>query len=265
MESSLGDPNFPAVAIAANQGGKIQLYQSLYARYSRLDFSNYEDRPVAIAGLEKRLISKLDLRGGFGMLDDAEPGLLRRSLLWRRAEDEASLNLIQFNGCHDETSRIFSPPTWSWMAYKGAIGYLDIPFGQVSWETKDIISPWSTNSFGTWSYSRDITPEPRRLNVTARDFDKTAAAAGLAKATSYIIIDIPSLIWLEDHTLKCVVLGRLRKAESDAINDTTHFVMFVKPETSSEAKFHAYVRIGVGYLPGSVICFEDAGVAGHVL
>lgn len=265
MESSLGDPNFPAVAIAANRGGKIRLYQGLYARYSRLDFSNYEDRPVAIAGLEKRLISSLGLRGGFGMLDDAEPGLLRRSLLWRRAEDERDLHFINFSGSNDDTSSIGPPPTWSWMAYKGAIEYLDIPFDQVVWETKDLISPWSTNSPGTWSYSRDISAEPRKLKVIARDFDTAGAAAAMTKGTAYIIIDMPSLIWLQDETLKCVVLGRLKNGPGDATTDTRHFVMLAKPTTGSEAKCHECIRVGVGYMPGSIIRFGESSAVGYVM
>lgn len=261
----MGDPNFPAVAIAANRGGKIRLYQSLYTRYSRLDFSNFQDRPVAIAGLEQRLISRLGLRGGFGMLDDAGPGLLRRSLLWRRAEDEAELNVIDFSSGNDGSSSLDSPPTWSWMAYRGAIGYLDIPFDQVVWETKDVESPWSTSGLGTWSYSRDISAEPRKLKVVARDFDSAGAAAALATGTAYIIIDMPSQFLLQDHSLKCVVLGRLRSGAGDVIKDTRHFVMLVKPTAGPEANFRAYFRVGVGYMPGSVIRFEETGTEGHVL
>ncbi|KAG6354470.1 hypothetical protein INS49_004487 [Diaporthe citri] len=262
LASFLGDPNFPTVAMKANQGGKIRLCQDLYARYSRLGFSHYEDRPVAIAGLEKRLISSLGLRGGFGMLDDNGPGLLRRSLLWRRAQDVESLDLITFNSTSDTSSKAAPPPTWSWMAYKGAIEYLDLPFYQVEWETKDIISPWATNALGTWSYSGDISAEPRGLRVIARSFDAEVAAID---DTSDLIIDTPSSTPFPGSALKCVILGRLRSESEEAAGGRRHFVMLVKP-TGSEAKgSYIYLRAGVGFMPGSLIHFDGTGAVGLVL
>jgi hypothetical protein len=49
-------------------------------QYSRLLFSRIEDRPIAIAGLEKRLIGAFGTQGGFGVFA-APDGLLQRSLL----------------------------------------------------------------------------------------------------------------------------------------------------------------------------------------
>lgn len=262
LASFLGDPNFPKLAIEANRGGKIRLCQDLYVRYSRLGFSHYEDRPVAIAGLEKRLILSLGLRGGFGMLDDNGPGLLRRSLLWRRAQDAKSLDLITFNSASDIASKAAPPPTWSWMAYKGAIEYLDPPFDQVEWETKDIISPWATNALGTWSYSGDISAEPRPLRVIARSFDGTAAAID---DTSDLIIDTPHSTPFPGSSLQCVILGRLRSELEEAPGGRRHFVMLVKPMGSEEKGPHTYLRAGVGFMPESVIRFDGTGAVGLVL
>lgn len=245
----------------ANHGGKIRLFQGLYTRYSRLDFSHYQDRPVAIAGLEKRLISSLRLRGGFGMLDDTGPGLLRRSLLWRRADDEESLDSINFNN-DDVASNTVSPPTWSWMSYKGAIEYLEPPFNQINWEEEDIISPWSTNSLGTWSYSGDISTEPRRLRVIARSFD---AAAAETDASANVIMDTPSSTAVSTSALKCVILGRFNGESGEEHSGERHFVMLVKPMGSQIKSPHTYVRAGVGFMPGSFIHLEEPGVAGHVL
>lgn len=239
----------------STQGGKIRLYQNLYSQYSRLEFSHHIDRPVAIAGLEKRLISSLGLRGGFGVLDDTGPGLLRRSLLWRRARDEKTLDLIRFSDC---TS--MAPPTWSWMAYEGAIEYLDPPFNQVDWETRDIISPWASESPGTWSYSRDSSTEPRALKVIVRDFDTAAAATDQA---ANIIIDTPSLIQSRRAKLKCVVLGRLKDGSREALGDRRHFVMLVKP-MGSGASPTTFLRAGVGFIPARVIRFDEKDVVGQV-
>lgn len=262
LASFLGDPNFPKLAIEANRGGKIGLCQDLYVRYSRLGFSNYEDRPVAIAGLEKRLISSLGLRGGFGMLDDNWPGLLRRSLLWRRAQDGESLDLIIFNRNGDIASKAASPPTWSWMAYKGAIEYLDPPFDQIEWETKEIMSPWATNASTTWSYSSDISAERRKLRVTARSFD---VAAAVIDDTSDLIIDTPSSTPVAGSALKCVILGRLRNESEEAPGGRRHFVMLVKPTGLRADGPQPYLRAGVGFMPGRFIDFDGTGVVGLVV
>lgn len=246
----------------ANRGGKIRLYQDLYAQYSHLEFSHYEDRPVAIAGLEKRLISSLGLRGGFGMLDDTNPGLLRRSLLWHRAKDQEDLYLINFSGTDDQASKRVAPPTWSWMAYRGAIQYLDPPFDQVDWETKDIISPWAKNTLGTWSYSRDISIEPRSLRVIVRDFDPATTAAAGADGASTIILDAPSLTPLSGVMSKCVILGRLKDESGESAGDRRHFVMLVKPADSASPD--KYLRAGVGFMPGRFIHFERTGAVAHV-
>jgi hypothetical protein len=97
---------------------KIQLYQDLYERYSNLALSVKTDRPIAIKGLETRLIRTFETVGGYGIFDL----YLHRGLLWQRSGD--TLDRI--------TSRGERVPSWSWMAYEGGIRYMDVPLGGVS-------------------------------------------------------------------------------------------------------------------------------------
>lgn len=129
----LGDPNFPRLAEMETKGGKILLSQKLYEQYSRLAFTYEQDRPIAIAGIEERLCRAFDSRGGYGVFEK----YLGRSILWQRADEEPTLGKIDFS---KERGQI---PSWSWMAYMGAVNLLELPFGKIEW-TSDYQSPWSS-------------------------------------------------------------------------------------------------------------------------
>lgn len=260
--SFLGDPSFPKVAMQASRGGKIMLYQDLYSRYSRLQFSHIYDRPVAIAGMEHRLIRDLNIRGGFGVLDDERHGLLRRSLLWRRAEGQLSLEKIDFSNASSFGSTLSKPPSWSWMAYEGAIDYIHPPFDEVDWETEEVVSPWSSSPLETWSYSGDGSIAPIGLRVVARKFHAPSLSTLSEDVT--IVLDDPRVEQLE---LYCVNLGRLKSsATEEALNARHHLVMFV-----SMCGLHnevngsrIYRRAGVGSVPGNLICWEGQGNRGEI-
>lgn len=250
LASFLGDPAFPKIAFDSTRGGKILLCQDLYKQYSRLQFSKQQNRPDAIAGLEKRLIETLNVRGGFGVFDDPKhPGLLRRSLLWHRAVEECdSLEAINF------TSRI-CPPTWSWMMYKGAIEYLgELPFDEIEWERHDVLSPWE-NAEAKW-HSSDDTSSSLGLSVHDRNF-----TWGMPVSTeeAMMVLDIPPRTGGPDPSIKCVVLGRLRGPPRQA-RDTRHFVLFVAESKRRPArKTRVLTRLGAGYLPGSWIKLDEPG------
>ena len=93
-ESFPGDANFPWYGLHHQKGGDIAFYESLYEQYSLLSFTHLEDRPVAIAGLEQRLISALQQKGGakhgcYGIFGQ----YWGRGLLWQRAYG-AGLHII---------------------------------------------------------------------------------------------------------------------------------------------------------------------------
>ncbi|RSL92037.1 hypothetical protein CEP52_014033 [Fusarium oligoseptatum] len=118
--SFLGDANFPHSAEQYVKGLKIEFFQDLYVRYSKLALSFASDRPIAIRGLENRLLSTFKTTGGYGLIDR----YLHRSLLWKCGGK--TLKRIA-------STRGEAVPSWSWMAYDGAIDYVSAPGGKVSW------------------------------------------------------------------------------------------------------------------------------------
>jgi hypothetical protein len=244
LESFLGDPAFPQVAMKSSDGGKIRLYQDLYMRYSRLAFSHAQDRPVAIAGLEKRLIHSFGVQGGFGVFNKARAlGQLRRSLLWHRASDVAALEPISFEDDRGVEPGTRPPPTWSWMAYKGGIEYLDLPFAQVEWEEGDIVP------VGDWKSSEGATAD-LGLSVVARGLNVTTATPA-----GRFIYDAPDQTGMLPTDLKCVVLGRLKppRQSEQPIGIRTHFVLLVTTGASTARGDPVYHRVGVGSMPGNWI------------
>ncbi|KAK1445830.1 tryptophanyl-tRNA synthetase [Colletotrichum melonis] len=176
----LGDPRFPTIAMNSPRGAKIHLYQDLYKQYSRLQFSRNEDRPFGIAGLEKRLIQSFKTHGGYGVIDDGG-GLLRRSLLWQRGSD-STLDRIIF-----PAERDLEVPTWSWMAYKGGIDYLEPPFDGVDWEKSEIQSPWANKSPDGFYHTSDKSLGIS-LSAVAREFSQLDAGHSASK----LIFDNPA-------------------------------------------------------------------------
>ncbi|OIW24578.1 HET-domain-containing protein, partial [Coniochaeta ligniaria NRRL 30616] len=237
----LGDPNFPQIIQKADQGEKILLYQDLYERYSRLGLSNDFDRPVAIDGLQARILAVLrsTTKGGFGVFDEGdERGLLRRSLLWQRAEHEP-LARITF----PSNWAISTVPSWSWMAYTGAIKYVSPhpPFGRVRWEA--LRSPWSGGTGGVKTETRagDVA-----LVGEGREYDPLRGYDGDQEDVDReLVFDVPG----QSEQLKalCVVLGIQTGVPR---NDGRCYVLLVKAAAESKDRKgeKIYERVGAGYL-----------------
>ncbi|KAH8787914.1 heterokaryon incompatibility protein-domain-containing protein [Diaporthe sp. PMI_573] len=263
LASFLGDSRFPEIGMRSTHGSKILLFQDLYSKYSRLELSHDTDRPVAIAGIEKHLISSFEVRGGFGVLDDGDRGLLWRSLLWQRGHDAANeLKRIDFQSPKVGTAVIISPPSWSWMAYKGAIDYLDLPFDGVDWEEDDIRFRWLSGTGNSWSYSGDCLACPLELTVCGRSFDLRAARAS---DSASIMLDDPDRTDELEPFLKCVVLGRSKGQAQDSSDARAHYVLLVTPsEPPGGGSSPIYNRAGVGYVPGALIDFTEQVVPGEL-
>jgi hypothetical protein len=244
----LGDPKFPKLGMDFSKGGKIRLYESLYKQYSRLAFSKIQDRPIAIAGLEQRLISAFKIHGGYGVFESYSEqgrGYLGRSLLWQRGSDEKTMTQISF----ESKERAISVPTWSWMAYKGGIDYMDLPFDGVDWETEEIQSPWTPSPGQSW-HTGD-RPGSIDLKGVARDFRLIITNENEGQ----VIYDEPDKTG--GRTFKCVVFGRLKTGNASA--GQKHYVLIVgrKPGTGDAAP---YERVGVGFMPGNCITFDAPGL-----
>jgi hypothetical protein len=223
-------------------------------QYSRLAFTRQSDRPIAIAGLEKRLIQSFGVHGGFGILDNDSLGMLRRSLLWHRGAGEKSLQKIDFG----VLGKVPPPPTWSWMAHRGGIDYLDPPFGKIEWEAKEIRSPWSPEAVGVW-YSSDEAGTVE-LSAVARDFDRNSVED---RNDAKIIYDVPPPTDWEGEEVKCVVLGKLESTGSAdrQLENRKHWIMVVLVMPSRVApRKQICKRVGVGYVPGKLIDLDQQGL-----
>ena len=247
----LGDPNFPIFAIGATRGDRILLYQSLYKQYSTLAFSKIEDRRIGIGGLEQRLIRAFKVQGGFGIFQgyadhEEDHGYFGRSLLWKRAEEVEKMTKIDYTSMKPPVL----VPTWSWMAYREEIDYIDeknLPFNGVKWKTEEIQSPWSPSPTNPW-HTGD-----RRGNIdltgVARDFTSNTSNE------SNITYDDPAVS--ADPALKCVVIGTKKYRASAA--ELRHYVLIIKPKPGT-GNDGAFERVGVGFMPGASISLNGSGL-----
>ncbi|KAK8029780.1 hypothetical protein PG993_011071 [Apiospora rasikravindrae] len=271
LAAFLGDPQFPQKAMDERRGMKIAYFQDLYKQYSRLQFTRTEDRAVAILGLENRLRKAYGTDGGFGIFDDGSGhGLFHRSLLWRRGveqDDTPDMQPIVF-----PVERRLAVPTWSWMAYAGPIDYLlEPPFEEMEWETNDIQPPWSRHR--GWQEPGVIAPErsattPRNvegqrtiptLAVMARDYDLRGTRAG----ESQVLFDTHRSASDGGGKAQCVVVARTKKGFS---RDTKkYYVLIVVADLKSSAEAdRKYYRLGVGYMLGRFIAWDQPGSEGLV-
>ncbi|RSM02827.1 hypothetical protein CEP52_007735 [Fusarium oligoseptatum] len=211
------DSDFPQSILKQFKGGRITLFQHLYQTYSRLAFSQISDRPVAILGLEKRLLDAFQTRGGFGIFEV----YLARSLLWSRQKD-VFLSRIPF-------TKSRPPPSWSWMAYQGPITYMEVPFDQVDW-TNDCVFP---SDF-------EITKDAREpaLKVLARDLT-------LTRLDFLHRVKLDQQAEIQASDLRGIVLGKDKHRES---REPMNYVLLITLAGDELEGKGVYVRAGVAWL-----------------
>jgi hypothetical protein len=212
---------------------KIKLYQDLYERYSHLALSYNTDRPIAIKGLETRLIRTFETIGGHGIFES----YLHRGLMWQRSGGTLK-RITSFRG-----ERV---PSWSWMAYDGGIKYMDIPLGGAIWaEEKDMTSPFKATS--------EDSPEVGGKNRLE------ALVHGIVEAQNRkLIMDEPGRDFAQPF--KCVIVGRSKQAEGE--DNQIHYAIIVSFVTREGVE--VYERVGVGFLERRHIMLGDRGTKVHV-
>ncbi|CAH0036921.1 unnamed protein product [Clonostachys rhizophaga] len=193
----LGDSNFPRSAESFNKTVKIVIMQNLYKQYSTLRFKFSQDHSVGISGLERRLTSAYDTRGGYGILE----AYLERRLLWKR--DEAKyLERIQFPSGRSLSS-------WSWMAYSGTITYVEVGFNEVDW-TNEYISPFASLTQSSNKRYWEATSETRMPALEVSKVRPLTTRSSLDQVLANISFDVAGVgCALQD--LRCVVLGKRKK------------------------------------------------------
>jgi hypothetical protein len=201
---------------------RIELFQDLYERYSGLALSFPSDRPVAIKGLETRLMDTFATTGGYGVFDI----YLHRCLLWQRAGD--TLKRIK------PSRGSASVPSWSWMAHDGPIRYMVVPFGQASW-CDNITSPSAETR------QQDVLCNSQREGEGV-DIPKLELEATVWKITdtegAQMILDDPQCAFAQP--LHCVVVG---KSKTEPLN----YVLLVHVAADVDDGL-VYERVGVGVL-----------------
>ncbi|KAF5008603.1 hypothetical protein FDECE_5137 [Fusarium decemcellulare] len=247
----LGDPNFPQVFLSGTRGEKIRRYQHLYEGYSQLEFTHAYDRPIAILGLETRLLRAFGTNGGFGVFDEGRPGgLLRRSLLWYRHPKQPALVKIT-----PRPGQSMVVPSWSWMGYTGEIVYLQPEFNRIDWQ--DITSPW------TPSVNRIARTTDRGADIALCAVARLINPEMAAGAQDNLFFDMPG--GSEKRSIYGVVLG-VRRAEKMLDNDQPgiHYLLLVAPTGRHDLEGNEiWERVGAGSLPGKCVTPSGTPVKIH--
>lgn len=254
------------MATKSSKGAKIRLYESLYKQYSKLEFTKPYDRPIAIAGLEQRLVRAFKTNGGYGVFEGSFFG---RSLLWQR---DVSVEKNGLKEIHFPFKQQYLVPTWSWMAYEGAIAFMDLPFDGVQWDqydgegrgiqwqwrahdktgtTSSLASSWTNPSWHTGESN-----EVASLAMRARDFVNFSSVYDDER----IVYDrgLPPAL---DREVKCVVVGRQKSnGMMDVAAKLDHYVLIIAARKTKSTENNIYERVGVGYLPGSWIVQDGLGI-----
>jgi len=217
------------------KGEQILLFQELFARYSNLALTVDTDRPVAIRGLEKRLMRVLKTNGKFGILEL----YLRRSLLWERVQP--SLKRIDFSSKEEQEV----VPSWSWMAYNGEIRYTGAPLGGVEWDL------WDTEIVSLWKLSKEDGKTPLELEVVVRDL--TATPHG-----RQVYLDEPRL--KDDRSFKCVIIGSSNNSSQG--RGQVYYTLIVTP--LSQGEVNVYERAGVASMQKHHIVWNKPGTKAHL-
>lgn len=215
---------------AKNESHRV--FQAVFARYSRLEFTYDRDRPAAIAGLERRLAKEMASPFAFGVF--ANVGYLHRSLLWRRT-DNSHLQWIK--------NPPVPVPTWSWMAYTGPISYLDPPSTGVEWN-RDI--------------ALENTTEQAKLTAPITEF-----TAEMIQRQSLLTMD--SWTTVDFQSLKCVVVGRDPPSLPESrMEDETYYILVVSQVQPLTAQLE-YERVGVAIVQREHLALEQGSESGCII
>jgi hypothetical protein len=235
----LGDSNFPHLVDDFVKGKKIKLFQNLYERYSNMSLSYSEDRPVAIRGLEWRLTQTFGGNGRYGVFSL----YLHRCLLWKRAG--TPLEPIEF----PPENPI---PSWSWMAVKGGIQYIDAPGTDVEWQ-QDIIWPDKfEDPEPSWVYLKDPDgSRPPYLEACIRNLDLEARHDKITFDDGRTLVP-PSA--------KCVVVGKSKMPIEDS--DKICYVLIVEPVC--QERMTTWKRIGAGLMQSHHIALHESAAFGRI-
>jgi hypothetical protein len=226
------DPIFPKRLLEAGTERIVDFLNSLFEGYSMRGLTQPTDRVTAIFGLQRRIESALGCEGRCGIL---EP-FLHRNLLWQRHGTE-KMERIGYNNP--------KVPSWSWMAYRGGIKFVDVSFAA----SDDI----------RWQIELKFDREQNDALIGS--LGKFWKCTIIQKETRYVILDSRETErgWLqfdvEDGTdldmQKCVVVGRTGRGP-----EIQYFILVVRPTATNGE----YERVGVGLIQASHVSKLEGGI-----
>lgn len=192
---------------------------------------------MGILGLERRLARTLESKGNYGILQR----YLQRSLMWQR-EAKSELTPIVY-------SEDRFVPSWSWMAYTGAIKYMAAPFDGVDWNNEDIRVNFEEGSL-RMSTRNHIDGHTRpEITALSKQIKTTGGIVDILRRISFDAITVDDL-----DILRCVVLG-IDKPNGAARQERKHYVLVIKPSVKTSDDI-IYTRAGVGFLLASHIVMD---------
>jgi hypothetical protein len=222
------------------RGAQEFLFEQFYEDYCRLEFSVMTDKPIAISGLEQRLTRAIGGASGAGMFQK----FWGRSLLWKRDPDTTALKPISkatsaTSGISHSKGRM--PPTWSWMAYKGGMKYLQPPERKTIWNEESVNLELTGSAETSWLYADNTL----KLSAPVKDFTDGTNTTDVDYDLTY---DDPDEA--KGRQKKCVIIGSFQnKGQAEK---GLHYVLIVSPATT-QGSSDIWERIGAGKLHGSFI------------
>ncbi|KAI8712980.1 HET domain-containing protein [Fusarium sp. LHS14.1] len=266
-ERSLESPLHKLQLQLFKSGGPSQiedsLFQTCFSQYSSLDITNCRDRPAGIMGLESRLAESYETASLYGILLSS----FYNSLFWHRSGDKR-MTVIDFP---DE-----SVPSWSWMAYEGAIDYGFFPgsfSGSIQFESaREKDGDIKLTNAGQLAPIREsgfllIAP----LYRVSRDYLVEPGDSGSCK----MMAGGKFLGWLrydgEDKksgmNLLCIRVGRIDIKKEDNLSSGELFqsafatVMIVTPmKRDGRHVYKTYQRLGVGIIREESLVRDEQGL-----
>ena len=259
-QNLLGSSHFPSLPVTRfSPGPTLLAFEDIFTRYSKLELSFIDDRPVALSGLAKRLETFYRTPVTCGIVHR----YLHKSLLWQRS-GTVRMQKVQYT---KTATRI---PSWSWLAVNGAICYNVQHVRSVWWnQALSIVSRPQDSQISlyvlqapVWTLENCFIESSNDTNCRLRDrsqknlvgwlrfdqYDHThTSEIGLISIAKHIqanhgwgLFGEEANVWKEYAQVKW---------HFSLSRGTYHYVLLVVPNTqSSESTTRTYSRVGVGVI-----------------
>ena len=196
----------------------MRLIFTIFEDYSKRHLTKKTDRVVAISGLHTSIANSLDCPGRYGVF---EP-FLHQNLLWQALDSE--MQRIDY-----PTEEV---PSWSWMAYTGAVQFIKTRFYFVKWTNnvqfdneRTLALIVNVNKF------QNCTIEPETTRSVILDLS--------GERRGWVQYDISGTIYLRE--MRCICIGGFRKP---LFSPYKYYIIVVRPTRVNGE----YERVGLGII-----------------